>query len=61
MNNGDPWLAATIETIDGYRPIIDADVAQLTDDRAFAAASGSDQQRRGDPQASGWQSAEPLD
>ncbi len=29
--SNDPWLPATLETIDGYRRMVDAAVAQLTD------------------------------
>jgi hypothetical protein len=32
MNTADPWIAATIETVDGYRRMIDAAVGQLSDD-----------------------------
>jgi hypothetical protein len=32
MTTTDPWLAATIETLDGYRRMIDAAVAQLDDE-----------------------------
>ena len=31
MSNDDPWLAATLESIDGYRRMIDAAIAQLSD------------------------------